>query len=891
MSGFGTDMLRAFESAVARDFTIVEKIDLPARPELREAVPAAFMSGAVGRWLSRTQFADGIWSHQAEALRRFENGSNVVIATGTASGKSLVFQAATLRMLDLRPDAAVLVFYPLKALVADQLVSWDDVATAAGWPKGAVARLDGDVLSDERAKAIQNARVIVATPDVTHAWLMSNLAKPAHRQFLSRLALVVIDEAHVFDSVFGSNFAYLFRRLIVAARMAERKGEPEPLRVVAASATISNPVEHVGELTGMAFEAIDETLDGSPSYARQVLHLACKAGQESSTAADLQKEMLDGSDQGSFLTFIDSRQGAERLAIRMDAEDVRPYRSGYEGEDRASIEQALRDGSLRGVVSTSALELGINIPHFSVGLNLDVPVSRKSFRQRLGRVGRQKPGAFAVLAEPFAFRRFGTSLSTYYETSVEPAYLYLQNRFIQYAHARCLADELEMLGITGRKAAPDFVDWPEGFRDIFDFAYIGGPAARPRQFDAIHRIGGDAPHYNYPLRNVAEEGFIVASGGGISGPQRRIGNLNLQQAIREAFPGAIYFHLAQGWKVFEWRSTTWERAIRVGKTNSRAYPKPLLRTFVNISLESDGIVEGHFRKGKTGLLAECQLQITERVEGFADRGERKLYRDLQAEDPNMRAKTREFRTTGVVLQISEPWFTQKGIKARVAEALAELMRREYSISPADVDCAATNVALVRDGQRAAMVDAIVLYDATHGSLRLSEPAYTSLGTLIERLKTAISMTPEKEDLLPADVLKALDAWFLDIGPETDDLAELIETAGAGGSRPGWLQVYAPGSIVCRRNAQGLLTDVEIVAPELASFDEGPLKLFYRYKPPAGVRGLALTPADQVEAVGDQWSYTYWNPVTGEFAEGVDDLTIRDVDRPTGLSDSLTGSET
>jgi hypothetical protein len=89
----------------------------------------------------------------------------------------------------------------------------------------------------------------------------------------------------------------------------------------------------------------------------------------------------------------------------------------------------------------------------------------------------------------------------------------------------------------------------------------------------------------------------------------------------------------------------------------------------------------------------------------------------------------------------------------------------------------------------------------------------------------------------------------------------------------------------------LLTDVEIVAPELASFDEGPLKLFYRYKPPAGVRGLALTPADQVEAVGDQWSYTYWNPATGEFAEGVDDLTMRDVDRPTGLSDSLTGSET
>src|SRR5262245_13623595 len=105
---------------------------------------------------------------------------------------------------------------------------------------------------------------------------MSNLTKPAHRRFLRRLALVVIDEAHVFDSVFGSNFAYLFRRLAVAARMADRTADAEPLRVVAASATISNPVEHLAALTGMAFEAIDDTLDSSPRYGRQILHLVVR---------------------------------------------------------------------------------------------------------------------------------------------------------------------------------------------------------------------------------------------------------------------------------------------------------------------------------------------------------------------------------------------------------------------------------------------------------------------------------------------------------------------------------------------------------------------------------------------------------------------------------------
>ena len=349
------------------------------------------------------------------------------------------------------------------------------------------------------------------------------------------------------------------------------------------------------------------------------------------------------------------------------------------------------------------------------------------------------------------------NLEGYYASSVEPSYLYLENRFIQFSHARCLADELEMLGVSGKKVVPGFIDWPDGFAEVFDFAYVGSAAARPREFDPIYRIGGDAPHYNYPLRSVAEEGFKVTTGGGASGPQRGVGNLTLQQAIREAFPGAIYLHLAKGWKVHEWRSTSFERAIRVSNTPSRAFPKPLLRTFVNISVERDGIVEGHYRQNETGFLAECQCQITERVEGFVDRGERKLYRDLQGSDPNMRAKTRDFRTTGVVLRIGEPWFTQKGVKERFADVLRSLLLREYSISPSDVDVTATNVAMIRDGRREAVVDAVVLYDATNGSLRLSEAAYTKICELLDRLKAAVESTPAA-DLLSPQLVATLCDW-------------------------------------------------------------------------------------------------------------------------------------
>src|SRR5262245_58006639 len=137
-----TDMLHAFDAAVmANDYTVVETVHLPARLERRETVPGGYRSGAVGRWLTRA-FPGGIWSHQAEALRRFDADKNVVIATGTASGKTLVFQSAALRLLDEDPDATVLVFYPLKALVADQLVSWHRVIAAAGWKEDTVARLD-----------------------------------------------------------------------------------------------------------------------------------------------------------------------------------------------------------------------------------------------------------------------------------------------------------------------------------------------------------------------------------------------------------------------------------------------------------------------------------------------------------------------------------------------------------------------------------------------------------------------------------------------------------------------------------------------------------------------------------------------------------------------------
>jgi DEAD/DEAH box helicase domain-containing protein len=786
------------------------------------------------------------------------------VATATASGKSLVFQAAALRVVTENPEARVMVFYPLKALAADQMVSWTEVMTAAGFPATAVARIDGSTLADERLKAMETARIIVMTPDVCQAWMMRNISHPLIRRFVERLRILVLDEAHVLEAVFGSNVAFLLRRLQAARTLIAPGRRAVPLQFIAASATIANPADHLAALTGVPFGVVDETEDGSPSHERVLLHIAVQ-GDAPQGLSQVLRPLLNNSDSGSFIAFADSRQGVERIAAQLGHNGVKPYRSGYEAEDRQAIERALREARLRGVVSTSALELGVNISHFVVGLNVDVPTSRKAFRQRVGRVGRSQPGAFAVIADTDAFHRLGSTFRDYWDGSVEPSHLYLSNRFMQFAHARCLASEVEAL--TGTQPhVPTGANWPEGFAEVFE--YVKPSGARPREFDYVREIGGDEPHYNYPLRNMAEASFQITRGGDLGGG--RLGTVNLQQAIREVYPGAIYLHMAQGYKVYEWRNSAFDRTIRVGPWRGIANTKPLIRTFVNAAVDQSGIVNGNYCAGTQGFLAECQLQITERVEGVRVGKTNALYRDLRKDDPRMTPKTRDFRTTGVIMRVDADWFRAAGEKVRLANALQDLVAREYSVSPQDFAVVATNISLVRNGSREAVSDALVVYDATYGSLRLTEPVYTNLPRLLDRLERAVELVgSEGAPPVSLETVSGLRGWFL-------ALEEKAGPAADGGILPdGWLRVLGSGSRVTRRDSRGVLHDIEIIEPELIDAGEG-LRLFYRYRPVERTNGA--TPVTRVadslvERGGDEWTEVLWCPTTGETTSSAEDAAL------------------
>ena len=374
---------------------IIERIDVPPRPESCEPPPPSFATGAIGIWLSQMAGADTIWRHQARALEMIAMGSHFVMAIATASGKTLPIQAAVIREM-IEGNGTAIVFYPLKALVGDQLARWRKALALAGLPETLVGEINGDVPMAERNRVIEDARIVLITRDAMHAWGMRHLATSGIRAFLGRLRFAAIDEVHTLEGVFGSNCAFFLRRLrsAVATIKAATALAVEPLQFIAATATVAEPVAHLRKLTGLDFDLVDESHNGAPTHGFSIVHvegLAHGAPAEK-TLAEMLSALASTSTPGAFIAFADKRQGVERITRRINRDDVLPYRSGYERHDRKDIEDALRAGEVRGIASTSALELGMDVPQFTFGFNLGVPMSLKAALQRIGRVGRRVRG-------------------------------------------------------------------------------------------------------------------------------------------------------------------------------------------------------------------------------------------------------------------------------------------------------------------------------------------------------------------------------------------------------------------------------------------------------------------------------------------------------------------
>lgn len=858
-------MLDAIDRVIADlGLNILETVEVPERPEIRVPVPKRIADGPAARVISDTIPGGQIWKHQAQALSDLSRGGNVVVSTGTASGKSLIFQTYALHLLLTDPGSKVLVFYPLRALTNDQLNSWRRLAETSGLGRDSVGRIYGGVDLAEREPILERSRIVLMTPDVCQAWLMRTVGNATVKKFIESLSLLILDEAHVYESVLGSNAAFLLRRLMAAKRILSPRGtNARRLQIIAATATIDAPAQHLENLTGVQFKVVDESENGAPRSQRRILHIeGPDLGSDGEIAvANIASGICALEERHRFISFVDSRQGVERIVYRVNSPDiVKPYRSGYAHSDRIAIERSLNDGTLCGVVSTSALELGIDIADMEIGINLGVPQSRKSFRQRLGRVGRAMPGLFLVIAPANAFTRFGETLDSYYESSVEPSYLYLGNRFVQFAHARCLQDEMESLG---RKPddLPARIQWPQGFSEILKIARVG----YPMEFQAMAQIGGDSPHFNYPLRQLGEFNVEIQQGRG-GGFDKGLGEMAHHQAIREAYPGATYLHMGIPYKVNRWNRGFNKIAVQVSAAKNAAPTRPIPRRSVNIDVSRDGIIPGgRIKKNANGFLAEAQVQVYESVEGYMVGNTHHLYRELRAKDPNMSRKQRDFQTTGVVVKIEEDWFSIPSVRKEVAEGLRDLLARERSIAPQDIDCAHTNIALATDaGINRPITDVVVIYDSVYGGLRLTENLFDEFSRYIERLGLGAELS-QGEGIVSVETSDNLSRWAQDLSDAEDFVypQPVIEPPADGN----WLLVFKPGSLVGVFQ-QGELRDREIIEPRYieSPLEPGKMVLYYSYQDPVNKGGTSFTPADAMRPVGQEWERVWWNPDTGEYRE-------------------------
>jgi DEAD/DEAH box helicase domain-containing protein len=518
---------------------------LPARTartvDLPEGTPPLLADRLTRQGIAR------LYTHQAEALRRVRDGEHVVVATGTASGKSLCYQLPLIERLLTDDKATALYLAPTKALAHDQLRALRSYKL----PHLRAAAYDGDTPRAERDAIRRTANVLLTNPDMLHHGIL-----PAHRRwgdFLHRLALVVVDECHVARGVFGSHVAAILRRL----RRITTHYSADPTFVLA-SATIGNPAEHAANLTGLEVGEIVD--DGAPkppvTFALWEPPLTDEdAGTRRSTLAEAADLLAGVVAQGpATLTFVRSRKGAELVAqharrLLADAHldhTVMAYRAGHRPEERRAVEAGLIDGSLRGVAATDALELGIDVGALDAVVIAGWPGTAASLWQQAGRAGRRGQEAIVVfVADDNPLDHY--LLANPHELwgrPLESAIVDVTNPYVLLPHLRCAAWELPLDLPAGSTLSAD----ASAFAPADVRGHIAEEVAEGRLRERGGRVywaGRGSPAAGVSIRSAGGEPFtIVDRDTGVL-----IGDADESRAFRTVHDGAIYLHQGETWRI------------------------------------------------------------------------------------------------------------------------------------------------------------------------------------------------------------------------------------------------------------------------------------------------------------------------------------------------------
>jgi DEAD/DEAH box helicase domain-containing protein len=547
-SDFGRELLAcALEGTDPDEHPVRHVADLPPRQGRPQSWPRWADPDVVRAFVDRGITAP--WSHQLAAANFAHDGRHVVLSTGTASGKSLAYQLPILTALKANSRARVLYLSPTKALGHDQLRT--AVALTEAVPAlsdVAPSSYDGDSGTDVRRFARERSRWIFSNPDMIHLSLLRNHARWA--VFLRNLQFIVIDECHYYRGIFGSNVAMVLRRLL---RLCARYTSSPT--VIFASATTADPAATASELIGQSVAEVTE--DGSPHGARTVAlwepaMLSDIVGENGapvrrSAGAEAARVMADLIAEGArTLTFVRSRRGAEltSLGARARLEDIAPeladkvasYRAGYLSEDRRALERALAEGELRGLATTNALELGVDIAGLDAVVLAGFPGTVTSFWQQAGRSGRRGQSALIVMIarddplDTYLVHHPAALLDKPIERVViDPANPYVLGPQLLCAATELALSDAEVRMWNAEAVAESLVD--DGLLRRRPTGYFPTPGVDPHPAVDIRGSSG------------GQIAILEADTG------RLLGSAGVGQAPASVHPGAVYLHQGESYVV------------------------------------------------------------------------------------------------------------------------------------------------------------------------------------------------------------------------------------------------------------------------------------------------------------------------------------------------------
>lgn len=559
-----------FERAIFRT-------NLPARPARFGELHTELHPDVRARMASRD--ITDLFVHQAAAIDAISDRTNIVVATGTASGKSLCYQVPIVDAAVRGSTDTALLLFPTKALAHDQLRS------LRSWlvPGLRAVTYDGDTPPDDRTWARKNATVALSNPEMLHQAIL-----PYHQRwstFLMRLRLVVIDELHATRGIFGSHVANLLRRL---RRVCAHYGSDPTFCF--ASATIGNPADLASTMLGAPVSLIDD--DGSPQaergfalWQRPLLDAVTGSrGSANVESAELLSRFVAAGHPT--LAFGRSRRAAELVAThaRRKVADRNPeavdriaaYRGGYLPEERRALEQRLVNGDLLGVAATNALELGIDVGGLDAIVLNGFPGTLASLRQQSGRAGRagQRAAAVLIAGDDQLDQWYATHPTELFTRTAEAAVVNPQNPYVLEPHVACAAHELPL--------EPTDDQWfGDGLDDVVR-NLVQTDRLKPRA-GKMYWAGSTPPAPGIGLRSGTSSEFALIS---TEGDRPMIGTVDGARIFSVAHPGAIYVHQGRQWQV-EHLDLEAHEAHLVPADDQDAYTQAREQTDIDVAEERD----------------------------------------------------------------------------------------------------------------------------------------------------------------------------------------------------------------------------------------------------------------------------------------------------------------